>query len=59
MMIRRFEGAVGAVAAAWLTPTSTPATVNDPERADVPVLAAIVYVAVEEPVPPPVMEAHV
>ena len=44
-MIRRFDGAVGGVGAvpdAWLTPTVTPPTLNTAERANVPVLAAIV-----------------
>ena len=59
LMIRRFDGAVGAVAAGWLTPTITPPTVNTAERAVVPVLAVIVYVALPEPVLPPVMVAHV
>lgn len=61
-MIRRFDGdvgGVGAVPAAWLTPTITPPTLKIAERAKVPVFAAIVYVAVPEPVPPPVMVAHV
>jgi len=61
-MIRRFDGAVGgfgAVPAAWLTPTMTPPTLNTAEREIVPVLAAIVYVAVPAPVPPPVTVAHV
>jgi hypothetical protein len=58
-MIRRFDGEVGAVAAGWLTPTITPPTVNTAERAVVPVLAVIVYVALPEPVLPPVTVAHV
>jgi hypothetical protein len=58
-MIRRFDGAVGSVAAGWLTPTMTSPTVNAAERAAVAVLAAIEYVAVPEPLVPPVMVAHV
>jgi len=62
LMIRRFDGevgGVGAVPAAWLTPTITPPTLNTAERPNVEVLAGIVYVAVPEPVPEPVMVAHV
>jgi len=58
-MIRRFDGAVGSVAAGWLIPTIASPTVNAAERADVPVLAAIAYVAEPEPLPPPEMVAHV
>ena len=58
LMMRRFDGAVGAVAAAWLTPTTASPTVNAADRAEVPVLAEIVYVAVPEPLPPPVIVAH-
>jgi hypothetical protein len=59
---RRFEGAAGGaggVAAAWLTLIATPPTVNAAEREFVPVFAAIVYVAMPEPVPDPVIVAHV
>jgi hypothetical protein len=59
---RRFEGAaggVGAVAAAWFTLIATPPTLNTAEREFVPVFAAIVYVAVPEPVRDPVIVAHV
>ena len=62
MTTRRFEGAAGAagaVAAAWLTLIATPPTLNTAEREFVPVFAAIVYVAVPEPVPDPVIAAHV
>jgi len=58
-MIRRFDGAVGSVAAGWLIPTIMSPTVNAAERADVPVLAAIAYVAEPGPLAPPVMVAHV
>src|SRR5262245_54130240 len=60
-MTRRFEGAAGGaggVAAAWLTLIATPPTVNAAEREFVPVFAAIVYDAVPEPVPDPVIVAH-
>ena len=62
LTIRRFEGAAGgagAVAAAWLTLIATPPALNTAEREFVPVFAAIVYVAVPEPVRDPVMVAHV
>lgn len=61
MTTRRFEGAaggVGAVAAAWFTLIATPPTLNAAEREFVPVFAAIVYVAVPEPVPDPEIVAH-
>jgi hypothetical protein len=60
-MTRKFDGAaggVGAVPAAWLTPTMTPPTFNTADREIVPVLACTVYVAVPEPVPDPVIVAH-
>jgi len=58
LMIRRFDGAVGAVAAAWLTPTTASPMLNAADRAEIPVLAVMVYVAVPEPLPPPVIVAH-
>ena len=61
LMIRRFDGAVGAVAAASVIVKARPAIVSVAVRESVSVLAPALYATVPDPVPlaPLVMVTHV